>query len=47
MMEEGDLFAKPMQKIEQRLSQHVHSRTLYLPTYRRIEKDFREISPEI
>lgn len=46
-IDDGDLFAKPRIDIEQQLSRHITGRTLYLPTYRRIEKDLREISPAL
>lgn len=45
--DEEDLLALPKKNIEDQLNQFVPGRTLYLPTYRRIEKDLRDISPEI
>lgn len=42
-----DIFTAPRINIEQRLSHHLSGRTLYLPTYRRIEKDLNEIFPDL
>lgn len=42
----GDLFKTPRLSLEKALAEAFPSRTLYLPTYRRIEKDLREIFPD-
>jgi hypothetical protein len=42
---DNDLFHQPRITIEKELSKRFPDRTLYLPTYRRIEKDLREIFP--
>ncbi|MEL7707645.1 AAA family ATPase [Citromicrobium bathyomarinum] len=44
--EESGLFQAPRQDLEQKLSSVFTGRTLYLPTYRRIEKDLDDIFPE-
>jgi predicted ATPase len=44
--EEGDLFSAPRVSIEKTLVEQFPSRALYLPTYRRIEKDLRDIFPD-
>lgn len=44
--EDVDLFKKPRLSLERALAEAFPSRTLYLPTYRRIEKDLREIFPD-
>jgi ABC-type lipoprotein export system ATPase subunit len=44
-MQDDDLFSFPRKDIEARLDAFMPGRTLYLPTYRRIEKDLQEISP--
>jgi energy-coupling factor transporter ATP-binding protein EcfA2 len=44
---EDDLFAAPRINVEKKLTQYIQSRTLYLPTFRRIEKDLREIFPDL
>lgn len=44
--EEDGLFSAPRVNLERVLSEHLPSRTLYLPTYRRIEKDLRDIIPD-
>ena len=41
------LLSLPKKNIEARLDNYLPGRTLYLPTYRRIEKDLREISPRL
>lgn len=46
-IDDGDLFSKPRIDVEKQLSRYITGRTLYLPTYRRIEKDLREISPAL
>ena len=43
--EEGDLFQTPPSDVAKQLAQKMPGRTLYLPTYRRIEKDLRDIFP--
>lgn len=45
--EDAGLFDAPRQDIEKRLSRAIPGRTLYLPTYRRIERDLEEIFPEL
>lgn len=45
--EESDIFATPRINVERQLAQRIPGRTLYLPTYRRIEKDLRDIFPEL
>lgn len=42
-----DIFTAPRANIEQKLIQNIPGRTLYLPTYRRIEKDLNEIFPDL
>lgn len=42
---EDDLLAAPRAKLEDQLAKAVPSRVLYLPTYRRIERDMREVFP--
>jgi ABC-type Mn2+/Zn2+ transport system ATPase subunit len=42
----GDLFATPRLNLERRLSNLLPGRVLYLPTYRRIEKDIKDIFPD-
>lgn len=44
---EEELFTAPRVNIERQLSQRLPNRTLYLPTYRRIEKDLQEIFPDL
>lgn len=44
--EEGNLFNQPRIVIEQGLAEAFTGRVLYLPTYRRIEKDIQEIFPD-
>ena len=44
---DDDLFSAPRISVEKKLSRYISSRTLYLPTYRRIEKDLREIFPDL
>ena len=45
--EEDDIFAAPRINIEKQLTRRLPGRTLYLPTYRRIEKDLKEIFPDL
>lgn len=45
--EEGEIFSTPRSDVEKQLVQKMPGRTLYLPTYRRIEKDLRDIFPEL
>ncbi|WP_339453385.1 AAA family ATPase [Pseudomonas sp. JAI120] len=45
--EEGDMFPTPRSDIEKQLVQKIPGRTLFLPTYRRIEKDLRDIFPDL
>lgn len=44
---EDDLFSTPRLNVEKQLIQEFPGRTLYLPTYRRIEKDLEEIFPDL
>lgn len=44
---EREVFSPPKTDIENQLKQHHKGRILYLPTYRRIEKDLREVLPEL
>jgi len=46
-LDEGDLFASPRSDIDKKLAKKLPGRTLYLPTYRRIEKDLRDIFPDL
>jgi ABC-type Mn2+/Zn2+ transport system ATPase subunit len=41
-----DLFSRPSLSFEGRLAERLPGRVLYLPTYRRIEKDIKEIFPD-
>lgn len=43
---ENDLFSARRLQIERQLSELIGSRLLYLPTYRRIEKDIKDIFPD-
>ncbi|MBM9488008.1 ATP-binding protein [Pseudomonas sp. ICBG1301] len=45
--EEGDMFPTPRSDVEKQLIQKMPGRTLFLPTYRRIEKDLRDIFPDL
>lgn len=45
--EEGDIFAAPRVQVERQLIEKLPGRSLYLPTYRRIEKDLKEIFPDL
>lgn len=45
--EEGDMFPTTRSNIEKELLEKIPGRTLYLPTYRRIEKDLRDIFPDL
>ena len=44
---EDDLFRAPRLNLEKTIAEAFPSRTLYLPTYRRIEKELGEIFPEM
>ena len=44
---EEDLFSSPRGDIDKKLASKFPGRALYLPTYRRIEKDLRDIFPEL
>lgn len=46
-LEEDDIFSAPRINVERQLTQKIPGRTLYLPTYRRIEKDLKEIFPDL
>lgn len=41
-----ELFEQPRLALERALAEFIPNRTLYLPTYRRIEKDLKEIFPD-
>lgn len=43
---DDDLFSAPRLNLEKMLVKRLPNRTLYLPTYRRIEKDLRDIMPD-
>jgi ABC-type Mn2+/Zn2+ transport system ATPase subunit len=43
--EDDDIFSTPRLNVEKQLSSLLSGRTLYLPTYRRIEKDLKDIIP--
>lgn len=43
---ESDLFSQPRLSIEKAIGAKVDARILYLPTYRRIEKELREVIPD-
>jgi len=45
--DENDLFRMPRLTLEKTIGKAFPSRTLYLPTYRRIEKELNEVFPEI
>lgn len=45
--EDEDLFSVPRINLEEKLSRKLPGRALYLPTYRRIEKDLKEIFPDL
>ncbi|MBH9537572.1 ATP-binding protein [Novosphingopyxis sp. YJ-S2-01] len=45
--EDDDLFSAPRVNLERELTAKLPGRTLYLPTYRRIEKDLKEIMPDL
>jgi ABC-type transport system involved in cytochrome c biogenesis ATPase subunit len=45
--EGGSFLSAPRINFEKKLSQLMPGRTLYLPTYRRIEKDLKEIFPDL
>lgn len=42
---DDDLMSAPSAKLEKRLAEILPERVLYLPTYRRIERDMREVFP--
>lgn len=44
---EDDLFSPPRVQLEKEIADIIPNRTLYLPTYRRIEKDIQEIFPDL
>lgn len=44
---EEDLFSSPRADIDKQLASKLPGRALYLPTYRRIEKDLRDIFPDL
>jgi predicted ATPase len=43
---ENDLFSVPSIQLENSISNAISSRILYLPTYRRIEKELKEVIPD-
>ncbi len=43
---EDDLFSLPKVELEKKINGLIKSRVLYLPTYRRIEKELKEIFPD-
>jgi energy-coupling factor transporter ATP-binding protein EcfA2 len=45
--EEDDIFSAPRIHIEKQLSEKLPGRSIYLPTFRRIEKDLKEIFPDL
>ncbi|TCP72660.1 putative AbiEii toxin of type IV toxin-antitoxin system [Sphingomonas sp. PP-CE-1G-424] len=45
--EEEDIFSAPRINVERQLADKFPGRSLYLPTYRRIEKDLKEIFPDL
>ncbi|WP_164982718.1 AAA family ATPase [Leisingera sp. NJS204] len=45
--DDDDFFSLPKRNVEAQLEKYMPGRTLFLPTYRRIEKDLREISPKL
>lgn len=45
--EEGDIFTTPRSDVEKQIIEKMPGRTLFLPTYRRIEKDLRDIFPDL
>ena len=45
--EDDDLFSAPRVNLERQITQKLPGRALYLPTYRRIEKDLKEIMPDL
>lgn len=44
---EDDIFSTPRADVERKITQKLPGRTLYLPTYRRIEKDINDIFPDL
>ena len=44
---EDDLFAAPRVRLEEQLAKAIPFRVLYLPTYRRIERDMRDVFPNL
>ena len=45
-LSEGELFRAPVRELEAKLASVLTTRILYLPTYRRIEKELKEIFPD-
>ena len=45
-IEGGELMPRPRLNLERRIAHMIPGRALYLPTYRRIEKDIRDIFPD-
>ncbi len=45
--DEEDIFSAPRINIEKQLAQKITGRSIYLPTFRRIEKDLKEIFPDL
>lgn len=45
--DQGTLFEAPRVDLERAISDAFPGRTLYLPTYRRIEKDLKEVFPQL
>lgn len=45
--EQDDIFSTPRINVEKQLKERLPGRALYLPTYRRIEKDLKEIFPDL
>lgn len=45
--DDDEFFSLPKKNVEAQLDKYMPGRTLFLPTYRRIEKDLREISPKL
>lgn len=46
-LSDDDLFSTPRVNVEGLLAQRLPGRALYLPTYRRIEKDLKDIFPDL
>ncbi|WP_343611903.1 AAA family ATPase [Novosphingobium sp.] len=45
--EDEDIFSAPRVNLDREITAKLPGRTLYLPTYRRIEKDLKEILPDL